>query len=325
MIQRIAIYLLITGVLLTGSPAPAQQPAKIFRIGYLSAVSPTDQTLGGFRRVLSELGYVEGKNLLIEYRFAEGKLDRLPALAADLVRLKVDVIVTRGPSATRPAKDTTTTIPIVMMQDPDPVGSGFVASLAQPGGNITGLSSYSAELNGKRLELLKETVPKLSRVAVLEHSTNPGNAQALKDIDLAAGMLRVNVLRFDIRDPKSIESVFRAANKERAEGIVVVNNPFVGAIRKQITSLAVKYRLPAIYFNSFYVDDGGLMSYAASDADQVRRAAVHVDKILKGAKPADIPVEQPMKFEFIVSLIAAKQIGLTIPPNVLVRAQKVIR
>jgi putative ABC transport system substrate-binding protein len=221
---------LLTAVFLTTSLAQAQQPAKMFRIGYLSAVSPTDQTLGVFRRGLSELGYVEGKNFLNEYRFAEGKLDRLPALAADLVRLKVDVIVTRGPSATRPAKEATATIPIVMAQDPDPVGNGFVASLARPGGNITGLSSYSAELNGKQLELLKETVPRLARVAVLGHSTNPGNVQALKDIDLAAGVLHVKVLHFDISDPKSIESVFRAANKERADGTVVVNNPFGGTL-----------------------------------------------------------------------------------------------
>jgi putative ABC transport system substrate-binding protein len=268
---------------------------------------------------------VEGKNIVIEWRSAEGKLDRLPALAAELVRLKVDVIVTAGPLPTRAAKEATTTIPIVMAQDPDPVGNGFVASLARPGGNITGLATLRPELSGKQLELLKETVPRLSRVAVFGTSTNPGNVQQLRETELVARAFGVKLQYLDVRDPKDIETAFRAASKERADAVLVLNSPVFNAHRTQLAGLAVKSRLPAIYDRSAFVEDGGLMTYSVSLTDLDRRAATYVDKILKGRKPADLPVEQPMRFEFIVNLNAAKQIGLTIPPNVLARADKVIR
>jgi putative ABC transport system substrate-binding protein len=278
-----------------------------------------------FRQGLRELGYVEGKNIVIEWRSTEDKPDRLPALATELVSLKVDVIVTGGPSATRAAKGATSTIPIVMSTDPDPVANGFVASLARPGGNITGLATLAPELSGKRLELLKETVPKLSRVAVFGTSTTPGNAQNIKETELAARAFGLQLQSLDVRAPKDMETAFRAAGKARAESIIVLSGPMVNSHRSQIVDLAVKSRLPAIYPWPEYVEDGGLMSYGPSLTDLNRRAATYVDKILKGRKPADLPVEQPIKFEFIVNLKAAKQIGLTIPPNVLVRADRVIR
>jgi putative ABC transport system substrate-binding protein len=313
--------------LTTVSPAGAQQPKKIPRIGILSAAVPPGNPARreAFRQGLRELGYVEGKNIIIEYRFAEGKLDRLPALAAELVRLKVDVIITTGPTVTRAAKEATSTIPIVMAQDPDPVGNGFVASLARPGGNITGLATLRPELSGKRLELLKETVPKLSRLAVLGTSTMPGNAQALSETELAAGAFGVKLQYLDVLGPKDIETAFREASKGRADAVLAVAGSVLLSQRTQIADLAVKSRLPAIYYDPQFVEAGGLMTYGVSFTDLDRRAATYVDKILKGRKPADLPVEQPMKFEFIINLKAAKQIGLTIPPNVLVRADKVIR
>jgi putative ABC transport system substrate-binding protein len=313
--------------LTTVSPAGAQQPKKIPRIGILSAAVPPGNPARreAFRQGLRELGYVEGKNIIIEYRFAEGKLDRLPALAAELVRLKVDVIITTGPTVTRAAKEATSTIPIVMAQDPDPVGNGFVASLARPGGNITGLATLRPELSGKRLELLKETVPKLSRLAVLGTSTMPGNAQALSETELAAGAFGVKLQYLDVLGPKDIETAFREASKGRADAVLAVAGSVLLSQRTQIADLAVKSRLPAIYYDPQFVEAGGLMTYGVSFTDLDRRAATYVDKILKGRKPADLPVEQPMRFEFIVNLKAAKQIGLTIPPNVLVRADKVIR
>jgi putative tryptophan/tyrosine transport system substrate-binding protein len=306
----------------------AQQPKKVPRIGYLSVSSPSAMSTRteAFRQGLRELGYVEGKNIVIEWRSAEGKRDRLPSLAAELVRLKVDIIVTAGPPATRSAKEATVTIPIVFAQDGDPVASGFVASLARPGGNITGLSTLAPELSGKRLELLKEIVPRLSRVAVLGNSTNPANAQVLKETELAAGVFGVKLQYLDVLDPKDIETAFRAASKGRADAVLMtVSGGVVLSQRTQVVELAAKSRLPAMYIIREYVETGGLMSYGVSLIDLDRRAATYVDKILKGAKPADLPVEQPKKFEFIISLKAAKQIGLTIPPNVLARADKVIR
>jgi putative ABC transport system substrate-binding protein len=318
----LAVVLLALGVI-----AEAQQPKKVPRIGYLGAASPSasSERIEAFRQGLRELGYVEGKNIVIEYRYPEGKPDRLPALAAELVRLKVDVIITSGPSVTRAAKEATVTIPIVMTNDNDPVGNGFVASLARPGGNITGLSNLGRELSGKRLELLKEIVPRLSRVAVLGTSTSPGNAQNLKEMELAAGVLAVKLQYLDVLAPKDIETAFGAARKGRAEAILVLDSSVFGPQRTQIVGLAVKSRLPAIYHRSGFVEAGGLMSYGVSFTDMDRRAATYVDKILKGAKPADLPVEQPTKFEFIINLKAAKQIGLTIPPNVLARADKLIK
>jgi putative ABC transport system substrate-binding protein len=308
--------------------AYAQQPTKIPRIGYLAGASPSSNAARAeaFRQGLRELGYVEGKNIIIEWRFAEEKLDRLPALAAELVRLKVDVIVTAGPIPTRSAKEATSTISIVMTQDSDPVGNGFVASLARPGGNITGLSTLAPELSGKRLELLKEIVPRLSRMAVFGTSTFPGNAQSLKEVEFAAGAFGVKLQYLDVLVPKDIETAFRAASKERADAVLwLVAAAVSSAHRANIADLAVKGRLPVIYPGRSYVEAGGLMTYGANLNDLDRRATTYVDKILKGIKPADLPVEQPTKFELIINLKAAKQIGLTIPPNVLARADKVIR
>ena len=318
--------LVVVSVLAVGVIAEAQ-PTKIPRIGYLTGNSPSTNAarIEAFRQGLRELGYVEGKNIIIEWRYAEGKADRLSALAAELVRVKVEVIVTTGPGPTRAAKEATTTIPIVMAQDPDPVGNGFVASLARPGGNITGLATLAPEISGKQLELLKETVSRLSRVAVLGTSTRPGNAQNLKETELAAGAFGLKLQYLDVLIPKDLETAFRAASKGRVDGVLVLQTPLLTSHRTQVVDLAVKNRLPAIYATAEWVEDGGFMSYAASGTDLFRRSATYVDKILKGAKPADLPVEQPKKFELIINLKAAKQIGLTIPPNVLVRADKVIK
>jgi putative ABC transport system substrate-binding protein len=268
---------------------------------------------------------VEGKNIVIEWRSAEGKFDRLPELAAELVRLKVDVIVSPGPQVTRPLKDATLTIPIVIAQDTDPVGSGFVASLARPGGNITGLATLAPEMAGKQLELLKEIVPKLSRMAIIGNSSNPGDAIALRETVLAAGAAEAYLRYLDVLDPKDIETAFRAATRGRADALLVLGNPVLNAHRKQVVELAAKHRLPASYARPEYIEAGGLMYYGTNYNDLFRRAATYVDKILKGAQPGDIPVEQPIRFEFIVNLKAAKQIGLKIPPNVLARADRVNR
>ena len=326
--EKIRVLTLCTMLLALCATAEAQQAGKVSRIGYLTSSSLSSQLYRheAFRQGLRELGYVEGKNIVIEWRSGEGNEDRVPGLAAELVRLKVDVIVTAGPGVTRVAKEATVTIPIVMTQDRDPVGTGFIASLARPGGNITGLSSLAPELSGKRLELLKETVPRLSRVAVFGTSTTPGSAQAFKEVELAAGAFGVKIQSLDILSPKDIETAFRDAVKGRADAVLFqVAGPFASSQRPQIAALAVKSRLPAIYELPPYVEAGGLMSYGVSLPDLDRRAAVYVDKILKGTRPADLPVEQPKKFEFVINLKAAKQIGLTIPPNVLARADKVIK
>ena len=327
MTSKITVLTLCAMLLVLCGSALAQQPKKLPRVGFLTAGSPTTiaARIEALRQGLRELGYSEDKNVVIEWRFAEGKLDRLPALVAELVQLKVDVIVSAGAAVTGPAKDATSAIPIVMAQDTDPVGNGFVASLARPGGNITGLSSYSAELNGKRVELLKEIVPKFSRLAVVGQSTYPGNAQSVKETELAAGALKVQVQYLDVLDPKDIETAFREAGKWRADGVLMLQNNVLNSQRKQTVDLAIKSRLPTIYYAPEFLETGGLMSYATSINDLYRRSATYVDKILKGAKPADLPVEQPKKFEFIVNLKAAKPIGLTIPPNVLARADRVIK
>ena len=327
--RSLMLLLIVVVIVARGIIAEAQQqPTKIPRIAYLigSYLSTMTARTEAFRQGLRELGYVEGKNIVIEWRSAEGKLDRLHALAAELVRLKVDVIVTGGPAPTHAAKEATSTIPIVMTQDIDPVGSGFVASLARPGGNVTGLSTLAPEISGKRLELLKEVVPKLSRVAVFGTSTQPGNAQSLKEVELAARPLGVMLQYLDVLGPEDIENAFRAASRGRAgAGLMMVPGRIASSLRKESIDLAVKSRLPVIYIGRSYVEAGGLMSYGVNLPDLDRRAATYVDKILKGAKPADLPVEQPTKFEFIINLKAAKQIGLTIPPNVLVRADRVIK
>jgi putative ABC transport system substrate-binding protein len=308
-------------------PAEAQQPRKVPRIGFLFGTfsSVQESLVEAFEQGLRDLGYIEGRNITIEYRYAEGKLDWLPALIAELVGLKVDVIVTGGPPATRTAKKATATIPIVMAQDDDPVGNGVIASLARPGGNITGLATLAPEISGKRLELLKEIVPKLSRVVVLGTSTNPGNSQALRETEVAAGAFGVRLQYLDVLSPNDIETVFREASKGRADAGLVLGGPVLNLHRTQVTDLAAKNRLPATYNVPEYVEAGGLMSYGVSFADLFRRAATYVDKILKGAKPAELPVEQPTKFEFVINLKTAKQIGLVIPPNVLARADRVIR
>jgi putative ABC transport system substrate-binding protein len=307
--------------------AEAQQPEKVFRVGFLSSLSPSvvSERVDAFRQGLRELGYVEGKNIVIEYRYAEGNAKRLKELAAELVRLKVDVIVTGGPAVNRPAKEATATIPIVLSFDNDPVGNGFAANLAHPGGNITGLSTHYPEISGKQMELLKETIPKLAHVAVLGNSTVPGNAQALKETALAAEAFRVKLQYLEIQDPREIETAFRAARKGHADAVLVLGSQVVTSHAKQFAELAARNRLPAIYWSPEFVEAGGLMAYSVSITDLFRRAAIYVVKILKGANPGDLPVEQPKKFEFIVNLKAAKQIGLIIPPNVLARADRVIR
>ena len=304
----------------------AQQPTKPPRIGYLTGANAGGQSdrIEAFRQGLHKLGYVEGKSIIIEWRSAEGKLDRLSARATELVHLNVDIIVTAGPLATRAAAEATNAIPIVISQDPDPVGNGFVASLARPGGNITGLSSLTADLSGKRLELLKEIIPKLSRVAVFGTSTG-STLQQHREIELAAGTFKVKLQYLDVLDPKDIETAFREASEGSTDAVLVVPSSILISHRKKLVELAVKSRLPAIYSTSQYVVAGGLMSYGVNTAEVDRRAATYVDKILKGAKPADLPVEQPTKFELVINLKTAKQIGLIVPPNVLARADKVIK
>ena len=326
MSKRLLVLLMLL-ILAAVHTVEAQQATKIPLIGYLSGSfsSTSPDRRKAFRQGLRELGYVEGKNIVIEWRNADGKFDRLPALAAELVRLKVDIIVTAGPQATRPTKQATSTIPIVMAQDPDPVGNGFVASLARPGGNITGLSSLALELSGKQLELMKEIVPRLSHVAVFGTSTNSGNAQTLREVELAAKAFGVKLQYLDVLSPKDIETAFRAASKGSADAVLLLAGPVFVLQRAQLADLALKSRLPTIYPQTEFTEAGGLMYYGTNTPDLFRRAATYVDKILKGAKPADLPVEQPTKFEFIINLKAAKQIGLTIPPNVLARADRVIR
>jgi putative ABC transport system substrate-binding protein len=265
--------------------AGAQQAKKVARIGTLSAGTPSAQApyTEAFRQGLRDLGYIEGQNIAIEHRYAQQKLDRFPALTAELLSLKVDVIVTGGAAGTRSARQATSTIPIVMAQDPDPVGSGFVSSLARPGGNITGLSSLVADLGGKRLELLREVLPRLARVAVLGTSTNPGNVQQLRETELAAKPIGVRLQFLDVLDPKDIETGFRAATKGRADAVLVFGGPFFVSQRTKIAELAIKSRLPVMYSRSEFVEAGGLMTYGASISDLHRRAATYVDKILKGA------------------------------------------
>ena len=306
--------------------ALAQNPKSTPRIGHLIATSDSPGRINAFKDGLRDLGYIEGKNIIIEWRHGEGKLDRLPALAAELVRLNGSVIVSAGPPDTRAAKQATDKIPIVMTQDADPVGSGFVASLARPGGNITGLSTLAPELSGKRLELLKEIVPKLSRLAVFGTSTQPGNALSLKEVELVAKSFKVEIQYLDVLSGKDIEGAFQVATKGRNDAILMLIPGRVAAgFQTAIAELAVKNRLPAMYQRTDFVEAGGLMTYGVNIEDLDRRAATYVDKILKGAKPAELPVEQPTKFEFIINLKAAKQIGLTIPPNVLARADRVIK
>jgi putative ABC transport system substrate-binding protein len=301
-------------------PAQAQQPKKVLRIGYLSSGSPSTNLgdLQAFLQGLRELGYVEGKNVLIEYKWAEGKFERMPEMAEELVRLKVDIIIAPNSAIARAAKKATTTIPIVMANAGNPFGEGLVANLAHPGGNVTGLTNLSQELSGKRLELLKQIFPTLVRAAVL--STAPGRGQErrdVKELEAAATFLKLQLQILEVRIDDEFEKVFEDAAKARATALVVTSEPsgLLLRNRKQIVELSSKNRLPAIYPQLIYVNIGGLMSYAANELEMYRRAATYVDKILKGAKPAELPVEQPTKFEFIINLKAAKQIDLTFHPT----------
>ncbi len=325
--KNLGLFVLAILFLTTVSLADAQQTGKIPRIGFLgTSPSAIAARIEAFRQGLRELGYVEGKNIFIEWRHVEGKPERMSELAAELVRLKVDIIITGGAPATVAAKEATVMIPIVMTQVGDPVGSGFVASLARPGGKVTGLANFAPELSGKRLELLKEIVPRLSRVAVFGTSTSPDNAPSLREVELAAGAFGVKLQYLDVLRPKDVETAFREASKGRADAVLMMaSGPVLNPRRKEILELAVKSRLPVIYTGRASVEAGGLMAYGVNQNDLDRRAATYVDKILRGAKPADLPVEQPTKFEFIINLKAAKQIGLTIPPNVLARADRIIK
>ena len=307
-------------------PVWAQQPARIPRIGILvtSSTSFISARVEAFRQRLHELGYVEGKNIVIEYRYAEGKPERLPDLAAELVRLKIDVIVTVGGPSVLAAKKATSTIPIVFAGSGDPVGSGFVSSLARPGGNMTGLSTMAPDLNGKRLELLKEAFPKVARVAFLWDVGARGN-QTLTETEAAAKGLRVKLLSLEVRSLADLDSAFARAKRDGAQALITVAGPLVNTQQRHVLDFAAKNRLPPMYPTSELVEAGGLMSYAPNDADLWRRAADFVDRILKGAKPADLPVEQPTKFELVINLKTAEQIGLTIPPDLLARATKIIR
>jgi putative ABC transport system substrate-binding protein len=308
-------------------PARAQEPPRIHRIGLqvLSARHLNETRIETFRKSLWELGYIEGKNVLIEYRYAEGKLDVLPSLASDLVQQQVDVIVTIGTPGVLAAKNATATIPIVFVSVSDPVAIGVVASLARPGGNVTGFSILAPELSRKRLELLKEAFPKVTRVVVLWNPTSSGESLSFKETQDAAKTLGVQLHSMEVRRASDFEGGFQRARKARVQALVTLPSPLVNSNLKQVLEFAAKNRLPAMYFTSEFVEAGGLMSYAPSFNDQFRRAATYVDKILKGAKPAELPVEQPAKFDLIVNLKTAKEIGLSIPPDVLARADRVIR
>jgi putative ABC transport system substrate-binding protein len=316
----------LTVLLCTVGLAEAQQPKKTPRIGYLQAppLSVVAVRTNAFRQALHDLGYIEGKNVILELRSADGKIERVPAIIAELIHLNVDIIVSGGSVVTQSAKKATKTIPIVMAQEADPVGSGLIASLARPGGNITGLATLAPELSGKQLELLKEIVPTLARVAVLESPGNSGNAPSLRETERAGRAFDVKIQRIDITH-NDIESAFQMATNARADAILVLSSPFATSQRKKITTLAAQNRLPAVSDRVEFVEDGGLMTYSVSSTDLFRRAAIYVDKILKGSTPADLPVEQPTKFELVINLKTAKQIGLTVPPNFLARADRVIK
>ena len=331
MFKKTMFFLLATAVLASIHPAQAQQPKKVPRLGYLSNTDPATEStrIEAIRLALRELGYIEGQNIATEYRYAEGKNDRYPELAAELVRLKVDIVVVAGggPPGIQAAKNATKTIPIVMMGSGlDPVKAGFIESLARPGGNVTGLAALSSELDGKRLELLKEAVPKVARVAVLYGSASQSRVLDVKEVlPVAARALSLTILPWEVRAAEGFDKFFAAMGKQRPDGLYVLGSPLINTNLKRITGFALKSRLPSTYSIRAAIDAGGLMSYGADEADSYRRVAYYVDKILKGAKPADLPVEQPMKYELVINLKTAKQIGLTVPPNLLVRADKVIR
>lgn len=327
--RRLFARILLALVAAFSGGAQAQQPANAPRIGFLSAIdyAAFPSRIDAFRHGLKELGYVDGKNIVVDYRWAEGRTERLPTLAAELERLNVRLIVSAGPSATRAARQATKTTPIIMGFDSDPVGSGFVDSLARPGGRITGLSFLSPEISAKQVDVLRQIIPGLTRVMVLGDGKEPGNGRAVQETRDAALLLGVEVQYIDIRAAKNSAAVFSAARKERAQAFILLPSPFFfdSVIGGDLIRLAAAERLPAMYWGADFVERGGLMSYSANMDDLFRRAAMYVDKILKGAKAADLPVEQPFKFEFVVNLKAAKDIGLTIPVDVLTRADRVIQ
>jgi putative ABC transport system substrate-binding protein len=319
---------ILSSLLFPAASSYAQQLQKIPVVGLLSAGSPAPRpspALQAFLERLHELGYVEGKTIIIERRYAEGKEDRLASLAADLVRLKVDVIVAGGGNAIFAAKNATKTIPIVMAGASDPLGTGLIPSLARPGGNITGSTNIHPDLSGKRLELLKEAMPALTRVAVLVYRGNPAYEFLLKETETAAQLLRLQLEILAIYETSELDGAFAAAKKSGSEAIDILSSAFFIPERKNIVELAARSRLPAVYIDRSFVEAGGLMSYGENIAEGWQRAAIYVDKILKGAKPVDLPVEQPTKFELVINLKTAKQIGLIIPPNVLARADRVIK
>lgn len=327
--MRHTIGFLVTlalGLLVAPLAAEAQPTAKSPRIGVLFGTTPASEAprVEAFRQGLRDLGYVEGQTIALEYRWAEGQFDHVALLAAELVRLPVDVLVTGGPLTTRAAKDATQTIPIVMAMVNDPVGAGFVASLARPGGNLTGLSTMASELAAKRLELLRELRPTLSRVALLWSPINPGAVAALQEAEVAAHAWGVTLLLYEIHSPNDFQGVFQAATQGRAEAAMILG-PVANTHRSRLVDLAAEHRLPAIYNRREFVDDGGLMTYGPSLTEMGRRAATYVDKILKGAQPADLPVEQPTTFELTINLKTAQALGLTIPPSLLFQATEVIR
>ena len=326
--HQATVLLLIASIFVSIQFAEAQQSRKVYRVGLLSVRSPSSDSTRAeaFRQGLRELGYVEGKNILIDYRYAEGKFESLPDLAAELVRLKVDVIVTLGVPPTLAAKQVTTTIPIVMAGGSDPVRTGLITSFARPGGNVTGLSDLNVDLITKRLDLLKEVVPKTSQVAVLMNPANPTNPMQLKETQRVAPELGVTLLILEIKEAKKFESAFTTIRQDRADALLVFSDPMFGFNQERIANLAVKNRLSTMFGNRYYVEAGGLMSYGtANPDDQYRRSAIYVDKILKGANPGELPVERPTKLELVINFKTAKQLGITLPPSVLARADKVIK
>jgi len=322
-----AIFVVALALAIVAAPliADAQQPGKVPRIGFLSPGSATSSPTDAFRQGLRELGYVEGQNLVVEYRWVDGDIARLPALAAELVRLRVDVLVATTNPAVLAARQATSTIPIVFAASSDPVGTGLVASLAHPGGNVTGLSLVTPELSGKRLQLLRETLPQLARVALLWDAGNVGMADRVKETEAAARQLGVALHVEWVRDLAGLDRAFATLAQARPDAFLTTVEPFTGDHRQRIVAFAAQQRLPAMYEERDFVDAGGLMAYGPNLAANYRRAATYVDKILKGAKPADLPVEQPTKFELVINLKTAKALGLTIPQSVLIRADEVIR
>lgn len=305
--------------------AQAQEQMRTPRIGFIRPGSPPDLYVEAFKESLRDLGYIEGQNIAIEYRWLEGKSARLPVVAAELVRLNVEVIVTQGEVMTRPVKQVTDTIPIVMATSGDPLGAGLIVSLGRPGGNVTGLSSVSADISGKRLQLLKEAVPKVTRIAMLYNPTIRSAVLEIKGTHDAAPRLGIKVQAVEMRSAGDLGPAFDALTRERADALLVQGDPFTTTHRKRILDLAAKRDLPVVSVFEDFANAGGLMSYGPNRLDMFRRAAVYVDKILKGAKPADLPVEQPTKFELVINLKTAQRLGLTIPPNVLARANRVIK